>query len=198
MVALKVIKMWTPKPGQKFNLATSLNIALPPTLDLVPGPPLTPEQLEEVQKLLRQQKLKHVTLDRKQLKKLIAAQRIAEDTKKPEKNKPGDEGRKREAKHEPHAAAAEAPHTASAAHPDPPRSRWPGPVRRSPTSNGTATCAAAGSRSETAAQDSLPPAAPPPPDVPADAAAPLPQNGATAPPIPSAPVRPGSGMPHER
>ena len=93
--------MWTPKPGQKFNLATSLNIALPPKLTLVPGPPLTPEQMEEVQKLLRRQKLKHVTLDRKQLKKLIAAQRIAEDTKKPEKEKPGDEGRKREAKHEP-------------------------------------------------------------------------------------------------
>ena len=111
-VLLKVIKMWTPKPGQKFNLATNLNISLPPTLTLVPGPPLTPEQLAEVQKLLRQQKLKHVALDRKQLKKLIAAQRIAEDSKKPEKDKPGDEGRKREAKHEA-SAHTPAPHPAA-------------------------------------------------------------------------------------
>ena len=99
-VSLKIVKMWTPKPGQKFNLASSLNISLPKNLQLVPGPPLTSDQIEQLKKLLQQQKLRHVGLDRKQLKKLLEARRTTESKRPPEKNKPGDDARKRERERE--------------------------------------------------------------------------------------------------
>lgn len=108
-VNLKIVKMWTPKPGQKFNLASNLNIALPKNLELVPGPPLTPEQVEELKKLLQQQKLRHVGLDRKQLKKLLEARRTTESKRPPEKNKPGGDARKREKERQAHKPKPRAP-----------------------------------------------------------------------------------------
>lgn len=108
-ISLKIVKMWTPKPGQKFNLASTLNISLPKTLELVPGPPLTSEQIEQLKKLLQQQKLRHVGLDRKQLKKLLEARRTTE-SKRPDKPKPGDDARKRERERQAHKPKPRVPH----------------------------------------------------------------------------------------
>lgn len=116
-VSLKIVKMWTPKPGQKFNLASSLDIKLPKNLELVPGPPLTSDQIEQLKKLLQQQKLRHVGLDRKQLKKLLEARRTAESKRPPEKPKPSEDARKRERERQAHKPK---PHT-----PRPPTNRKP-------------------------------------------------------------------------
>ncbi|MBV9868682.1 MAG: hypothetical protein JO316_25275 [Abitibacteriaceae bacterium] len=87
----KVAKMWTVRPNQKLVLPKDLKLNMPANLPIVPGvKPLTPEQIEELRKLLHQQNLKQMKgLSREQLKKFLQARKDTERPKPTDLSKAG-------------------------------------------------------------------------------------------------------------
>ena len=79
-IQLKTVKMWSPRPGQKFNLATNLNIVFPKDMKVVAGTQpvdLTDEQLAQIMALMAHQHLEQVTMDRNQVRQLAELRRKA-------------------------------------------------------------------------------------------------------------------------
>lgn len=76
----KVVKKWNVSPNQKFVIPPDLKITLPPDMEVMPSVQApTPEQIEELRKFLRKNKLQQLKgLSKEQLKKLLAASKAAE------------------------------------------------------------------------------------------------------------------------
>ncbi|MCW3059952.1 MAG: hypothetical protein JWQ02_1773, partial [Capsulimonas sp.] len=84
-IVLQRIQMWSPKAGQKFNLATNLNITFPKDMQVTPGPALTEDQVAQLQELMRNQHLHTVKMDRRQVRKLADMRRKSTSKPKPKK-----------------------------------------------------------------------------------------------------------------
>ena len=116
-ITLRLVKMWAPKPNQKFNLATNLNIIFPKDMQVVPDTSqisLTDEQLRQITEMMSHQHLKQVTMNRQQVRQLAEMRRQAT-------SKPHDPKDSKEEKDAADAAAAaervrEAKRRAAAAH----------------------------------------------------------------------------------
>jgi hypothetical protein len=98
-IVLKQIQMWSPKPGQKFNLATNLNISFPQDVQVIAGPPLTEDQIQQIEELMRHQHLLTVKMSKEQVQHLAEMRRqTTSQPAPPPPPPPAKDARHREAK----------------------------------------------------------------------------------------------------
>jgi hypothetical protein len=97
-LVLKQIQMWSPKPGQRFNLATNLNITFDKNIQVIAGPPLTEDQIAQIEQLMRDQHLLQVKMNRRQAQNLADLRRQTTSKPKPPPPPPAKDRRYREAK----------------------------------------------------------------------------------------------------